>query len=60
MGSQYRSCPIFSFVPELAKGELFSIIDMAVCRALRVSDQLSAPDYLIWIGDTFSITKLNE
>ena len=60
MGSQYRSSLIFSFVSELAKGELFIIIDMAVCCTLRVSDQLSAPDCLIWIGDTFSKTKLSK
>ena len=60
MGSQYRSCPIISSVSELAGGELFSIIDMAVSCTLRVSDQPSAPDYLIWIGDTFSKTKVNK
>ena len=37
-----------------------SIIDMAVCCTLRVSDQPFAPDYLILIGDTFSKTKVNK
>ena len=59
MGSQYRSCLIISSVSELASRELFSIIDMAVCCTLRVSDQHSAPVYLIIIGDTFSKTKVN-
>ena len=39
---------------------MFSIIDMAVCCTLRVSDQPSAPVYLILIGDTFSKTKVNK
>ena len=39
---------------------MLSIIDMAVCCTLRVSDQLFAPDYLILIGGTFSKTKVNE
>ena len=60
MGSQYRSCPIISSVSELARGELFSIIDMAVCCTLRVSVQPSAPVYLFLIGDTCSKTKVNE
>ena len=60
MGSQYSSCPIIISVSELARGELFSIIDMAVCCTLRVSDQLSAPDHLILIGDTFSKSKVNK
>ena len=60
MGSQYRSSPITSSVSELAKGKLLSIIDMAVCCTLRVLDQPSAPDYLIWIGDAFSKTKVNK
>ena len=47
-------------VSELAKGEPFSIIDMTVCCTLRVSDQPSASDYLIWIGDTFNKTKVNK
>ena len=60
MGFQYRSCPIISSVSELARGKLFSIIDMAVCCTLRVLDQPSAPDYIILIGDTFSKTKVNS
>ena len=60
MGSQYRSCLIISSVSELARGELFSKIDMAACCILRVSDQLSTPDYLILIGDTFSKTKVDK
>ena len=60
MGSQYRSCPIISSVSELAKGELFSLIDMAICCTLTVSDQPSAPDCLIWTGDIFSKTKVNK
>ena len=39
---------------------MLSIIDMAVCCTLRVSDQHFAPDYLILIGGTFSKTKVNK
>ena len=38
---------------------MLSIIDMAVCCTLRV-DQPFAPDNLILIGGTFSITKVNK
>ena len=37
---------------------MLSIIDMAVCCTLRVSDQPFAPDNLILIGGTFSKTKV--
>ena len=39
---------------------MLSIINMAVCCTLRVSDQPFAPDYLILIGGTFSKTKVNK
>ena len=39
---------------------MLSIIYMAVCCTLRVSDQLFAPDYLISIGGTFNNTKVNK
>ena len=39
---------------------MLSIIDMAVCCTLRVSDQPFAPDYLILKGGTFSKTKVNR
>ena len=39
---------------------MLSIIDMAVCCILRVSDESFAPDYLILIGGTFSKTKVNK
>ena len=39
------------------RGEMLSIIDMAVCCTLRVSDQPFAHDYLILIGGTFNISK---
>ena len=39
---------------------MLSIIDMAVCCTLRVSDQPFAPDYLVLIVGTFSKTKVNK
>ena len=72
MGSQYKSCPIIRSVSELVRGKLLSIaprlrqsaiekiIDTTVCCTLRVLDRLSAPDYLILIGDTFRKTKIDK
>ena len=39
---------------------MLSIIDMAVCCTLRVSDQPFAPDYLILKVCTYSKTKVNK
>ena len=39
---------------------MLSIIDMAVCCTIRVSDQPFALDYLVLIGGTFSKTKVNK
>ena len=39
---------------------MLSIIDIAVCCTLRVSDQPFAPDYLILICGTISKTKVNK
>ena len=39
---------------------MLSIIDMAVCCTLRLSDQPFAPDYIILIDGTFNKTKVNK